>query len=336
MKRTTLVCLCFLFLFSSYASADTRLYKYWLSTYDRSFRFNGEVDAYCKQNAKYFRVYYGAGSRIDRVDSMLKGSIYNTYNYAYPSASSKAYKQLETIDHKGIKIGSSKYIRDADAMITRVESYDTSDKLSSYTLYTYGDEQVTWRSFSPHDKLKSKGTTFYNEDNVAFKAETYKGKFKLVKRYDPNTGHQTEAKRYRNDKYNLLIISQRDDCGRLVTVKGLDPNRDMRLFAKKTYDDGLVVREDQYNTSGTKKAYEFLYDDHRGVKSVKYFVDDKHLINFFIERRSNRSIKRTVARDLNDELLAEYPDASVYHVDKKMKCVNCNDSKVYKIPNGLK
>jgi len=336
MKRITLVCICLVIAFSNYVFAETRLYKNWLSTYDKSFRFNNEVDQYCKQNAKYYRVYYGAGNRIDRVDSMLKGDIYNTYKYTYPSASSKEFTKLETIDDKGNRIGSSKYIRGSAGLVSRIESYDIKDNLTSYTLYSYGDKQVTWRSFSPQDKLKNKGTTFYNDDNVAYKAETFKGKFKLIKIYDPNTGYQLEGKRYRNDKYNLLIISQRDDCGRLVTVKGLDPNRDMRLFAKKSYDDGLVVREDTYNASGTKKASEFFYDDNRGMKTVKHYINDRHIITFNIERRSNRSIKRTVARDPDGELLAEYPDAAVYHVDKQMKCINCNDSIIHKVPKGLK
>jgi len=235
--------------------------------------------------------------------------------------------------------------RKDDGTRAKKQVFTNENQLTSYTLYTRNKNVLEAIDYSPDGLVKNFYKSKYNRYGEIISYKWHPGN-KSGKWYEQNIYYEyfinENGTTSHYHKYNKLRRSIKceyiyNDVGQLIervlynTYKHNSP-----LLAKHRLKNGLLVEKESWDIIAPRyKTHELIkikYDDNSNAKSADVYWDEKLRIKLKFERYPNGTIKRTVAYNTSGEIISEFPNRVVLHLNLDGSTIDGVKGKVYKKP----
>lgn len=278
------------------------------------------------KNRTYHKIKYDNLERIVKKESYSYGELIETSEYFYNNHSKYYDKGFYYAPHNYNKMIIEKVERLPNGLRKKWQNFTTDGELTAYALYNFsnGGYEVTY--FNQGNKISSEIYKF-DKEGALICGERYYQKVLYKDYYNKNNGQKIKMKRYNDFVLNGIGYFEYDQQGNKVMMRIFSSEGKFR-GSKKFYKDMVIEETDR------DKRLEHKYNSRKLRRTCTYYRDDRFICKFIYERYENDVIKRTLAYDKDNNLMAEYPGKVVYYVNKNMEENHGAESIVYSKPKN--
>jgi hypothetical protein len=306
-----------------------KYFRYLISLAPCGSRYAGELQP--SAGGQLIRVQRDDEGRLVRFATLRDGKVLTeTVNHYSPGSKNADFSEVYNGDQL---VGKSQVSRrDTHNCPERVDFSTPAGALVSYSLYKYDTTTVEGSDFNAAGQLRSRRNRSFGNDKILV-SERYLPPDE-ASAYETTFDHET----------GLPTLKQKLLRGKVATT------------SKFLYDaDADMIREDLFTDTGRwwglsefsqrmlkRKFYQFTnetreirisYNTRRWPVQADFFVNGALVCIFKPDQTPTGRITRTIAIDRNGQLLAEYPDAWIFQVERDGRAIDGFQSTIYRPGN---
>ena len=316
------------------SSAEMQSYRYWLYTYQPGLeKFTGPVRSPKDAGGQIYQVERDARGRVVHVTTIRDGKKLDetVYQFSGTSKLASGYRYFEG----GALSSVARYQRDVQGFIVRKDYLTAQGDLTGYALWVHSPNQISWTNYSASGAVTSRGTWYYAANGVLSRSREYPTESSLSYyeyQYDGATGQIMQSNKVEEGKVVLNKRYTHDSNGELLRTDLYDT--DGKPYGWEEYSSELIRRKVYNFTSGTEEI-RFAYNSKRTLVNTTMSWNGKLVCTFTYDRRSDGTVKRTLATGPTGDLWAEYPDSEIRDVTRDGQPVDKGSvpAKIYKTGN---
>ena len=295
--------------------------------------FTEELSQSALGNKKHFKVEFDNLGRVSHYANIVNGRTVSTYVFNYPG-DSKFYTEIIFYDATGEKKNITRIMRTPSGERTRREYVTVSGEMTSYTTYNYFSDRYESANFMADNKLTGKYRTYFDNRDIVYKEIRFpiNEDAYYVSFYDTKTGFTSTQDKYEKGKHIVHSKYVYSENHLLIRRDLHDPLNNNNWYGANDYNDDLLIGKRYKFRSGATQEIKIEYGKDRTSTQSWLYYNNKLICRFVYERKPNGSIIRTLAYDGAGDLMAEYLNKVVDHINKDGSPLDGGEYKIYKKP----
>ena len=278
------------------------------------------------RNQTYHKIKYDNLGRIVKKSFYSYGELEEWTEYFYNNHS-KYYDKCFYYDQDGYKRSIEEVERLQNGLRKKCQTFTVNGELTNYSLYNFSNEGYEITSFKQGDKLDNKSIYKFDKEGNLIYGEKHHQRILYKDYYNKNSGQKIKRKRYKGTVLDGIGDFEYDQQGNRVIMNIYSSKGKLR--GSKKFYKGMIIDE-----TDRSESYKFEYNSRKVKQSCTYYRNDRLICKFIYERYENDTIKKTLAYDKDNNLMAEYPEKVVQYVNKNMEETHGAEGIVYSKPKN--
>jgi hypothetical protein len=315
------------------ASAETKYFQYIFTNKYGDVVFTDELLPSTIGNKKHFKVEFDNMGRIMNYATLVNWRAISTNELNY-SGDSKFYTEFVFYDATGVKKNITRIMRTPSGERIRREFFTVSGEMTSYTTYNYFPDRYEWVNFTADNKLTGKYRTYFDNRDIVYKEIRFpiNEDAYYIGLFDTKTGFITAQDKYEKGKHIVHTKYSYNENNMLIKRDLYNPLNNNNWYGANDYNDDLLIGKRYIFKDGATQEIKTEYGKDRVSTQSWLYRNNKLVCRFVYERRANGSIIRTLAYNGSGDLMAEYLNKVVDHINGDGSPLDGGEYKIYKKP----
>ncbi|PWU08545.1 MAG: hypothetical protein C5B50_29305 [Verrucomicrobia bacterium] len=307
--------------------AEIRFCRYELTTQSGDPAYSGVLTNLNPRGPTY-EVEKDTAARTMRVAKLQNGKRISEIRYQFSGDEKlpNVYEQYKAGEHTG----TVNLQRSENGSIKREDFRSIQGEITRYTEYVRKPGKVEMTEYSAEGALKWKHRLFFSERGFLVRQISFpaSGTQSLEIELDEATGQKKSATQFKADKIvNDTVKYTYDGDGNLERADAYNASGEWR--STQEYSGNLLSKRVYRDTGSIKKEISFIYDAKEQLKASAISINSRVVCTLTYDRLPDGTAKRTLAKDPDGNLWAEYP-SEVREVDRQGQPVAGTAATIYK------